>query len=129
MIPSLVAIVLGVVAGMALLFRTIANAVSEEDKKRIVRLEDRLASSEAERSALEDQLKRAKETPWVRCVGCEELVSSSSAIEQAMNVWECENCRTTYCVACGSLDCRECGGCIRGCPWATKTDEHCECDK
>jgi len=101
----------------------------DQAEKHIVRIDDERRVAKAEISALRDQLGRAKETPWVRCVGCEELVSSSSAIEQAMNVWECENCRTTYCVACGSLDCRECGGCIRGCPWATKTDEHCECDK
>lgn len=127
MIPSLVALVLGVVAGMALLFRAIANAVSEEDQKRIVRLEDRLASSEAERSALEDQLKRAKNTPWVRCVGCKQMVEEQNAVEQSMGVWECSECGDFFCNACGSLECPDCGHCIRGCPWAAKINEVCKC--
>lgn len=99
----------------------------DQAEKHIVRIDDERRAVKAEISALRDQLDRAKETPWVRCVGCKQMVEEQNAVEQSMGVWECSECGDFFCRACGSLECPDCGHCIRGCPWAAKVNEVCKC--
>ena len=42
-------------------------------------IDDEKRSARAECSALHDQLNRAKNTPWVRCVGCKQMVEEREA--------------------------------------------------
>jgi hypothetical protein len=103
------------------------RAELDSAERHIALIDGEMRSAKAECSALHDQLNRAQNTPWVRCVGCKQMVEERDAVEHLSGVWECSECGDFYCQACGSLECPDCGFCIRGCPWAVKSKQVCKC--